>query len=64
MRFLRMTGYVAHEVGYAIIEIDVNALPESRLGVAPIAVALRLRVWNEVNGAEARLIRANSSLES
>ena len=58
-----MTGYVAHEVDYAIIEIDDDALPASSFGVAPMALALRLRVWNEVNGAEARLIEAASPLE-
>ena len=63
MRFLRVTGYVAHEVGYAIIEIDDDALPASSFGVAPMALALRLRVWNEVNGAEARLIEAALPLE-
>ena len=44
-----MTGYVADEVGYAIIEIDVDALPPSRLRVPAMGRALRLRVWNEVN---------------
>ena len=54
MRFLRMTGYVAHEVDCAIIEID--ALPDRSLGVAQMELALRLQVWSEVHGAEARLI--------
>jgi hypothetical protein len=59
LRFLRLTGYIAHEVDYAIVEIDVDTLPPSALGVAPMALALRLRVWNEVNDAEARLVEAN-----
>ena len=64
LRFLRMTGYVAHEVDYAIIEIDDDALPAaSSFGVPPMTLAIRLRVWNEVNGAEARLIEAALPLE-
>ena len=63
LRFLRMTGYVAHEVDYAIIEIDDDALPASSFGVAPMALALRQRVWNEVNGAEARIVEAGLPLE-
>jgi hypothetical protein len=56
LRFLRMTGYVAHEVDCAIIEVDADALPDTSFGVARMELALRLRVWNEVNGVEARLI--------
>jgi hypothetical protein len=63
LRFLRMTGYVAHEVDYAVVKIDVDALPPSSFGVAPMALALRLRVWNDVNGAEARLVEASLPLE-
>lgn len=58
-----MTGYLAHEVDYAIVAIDVDALPESSLGVAPLALALRLRVWNEVNGADAVLVESSLPLE-
>lgn len=63
LRFLRLTGYVAEEVDYAIIQIDVTSLPESRIAVAPLALALRLRVWNEVNGAQARVIESTLALE-
>ena len=63
LRFLRMTGFVAQEVDYAIIEIDDDALPASSFGVAPIALALRLRVWNEVHRVEARLVQAALPLE-
>lgn len=63
LAFLRMTGYVAQEVDYAIIEVDVDALPESNLGAAPMALALRVRVWNEVNNAEARLVETDSPSE-
>lgn len=63
LRFLRMTGYVAHEADVAIIEIDDNALPASSFGVAPITLALRMRVWNQVNRAEARLIETALPLE-
>ncbi len=63
LRFLRMTGYVAHEVDYAIVEVDVDALPESSLRVAPMALALRLHVWNQVNDAEARLVDVTLPLE-
>jgi hypothetical protein len=63
VRFLRMTGYIAHEVDYAIIEVDIDALPESAIGVAPVALALRLRVWNAVNNAGARLVESSLALE-
>ena len=56
LRFLRMTGYVAREVDCAIIEMDADAPPDRSFGVAQMELALRLRVWNEVNGVEARLV--------
>ena len=59
LHFLRMTGYVADEVDYAIIEIDVDALPPSPFRVPAMGLALRLRVWNDVNGTEARLVEAH-----
>ena len=63
LHFLRMSGFVAQEVDYAIIEIDDDALPPRSFEVAPITIALRLSVWNEVNGTEARLIEASTPLE-
>lgn len=56
LRFLRMTGYVAQEVDYAFVEIDLDALPPSAIEAARVALALRLRVWNEVNEVDARLV--------
>jgi hypothetical protein len=63
LRFLRMTGYFADEVDYGIIKVNIDALPSSSIGVPAMALALRLRVWNEVNGAEARLVEANLPYE-
>jgi hypothetical protein len=63
LRFLRVTGYAAEEVDYGLIEIDVAALPPSALRIAPMTLALRLRVWSDVNGAEARLVASNLPLE-
>jgi hypothetical protein len=63
LRFLRKMGYVAEEVRYGIVRVEEDALPESVIGVPAVALAVRLRVWNAVNAAEARLIGASGPLE-
>jgi len=63
LRFLRQSGYVADEVEYAVIEVDNDAVPEDRFGVAAVMLSLRLRVWNSVNETDARIIEMSGSLE-
>jgi hypothetical protein len=63
LRFLRQMGYDAHEVSYGLVEVDDGTVPDSAFGVAAVALALRVRVWNVVNGAEARIVDANGLLE-
>jgi hypothetical protein len=62
LRYLRQMGYDAYEAGYAIVEVDEAMLPETHFGVAAVALALRLGVWNAVNDAEARLIESSAPL--
>jgi len=63
LRFLRQMGYVADEVAYGIVRVDEDTLPETALGVAPMSLAIRLGVWNAVNGDQAQLVSATGPLE-
>ena len=63
LRFLRRMGYLADEISYGVVRVDEHALPQSAFGVPAVALALRLQVWNTVNGAEARMAEAAGALE-
>ena len=63
LRYLSQMGYDAHEVEYGVVEVDPTTLPESHFGVGIITLSLRVRVWNAVNDAEARLVKGGGSLE-
>ena len=63
LRFLRRMGYLADETSYGVVRVDEHALPQSAFGVPAVALALRLQVWNTVNGAQARLTQLTGALE-
>lgn len=63
LRFLRTTGYVVREVDYGVVEVEEGKRHASATGVAAVALAFRLRVWNAVNDADARIVEAAGSLE-
>jgi hypothetical protein len=57
LRFLRQMGYAADEASYGVIEISGEPQRKDALGVAAVTLALRLRVWNAVNGSDARIVQ-------
>jgi hypothetical protein len=63
LRFLRHMGYAADEAAYGVIEISKAPQRKDAIGVAAVTLALRLRVWNAVNGGDARILEATGDLE-
>ena len=58
LRFLRQMGYQAEEVAYATIEVaEEDGEDELAAGSWAVTLALRIDVWNAVNGANARVVR-------
>ena len=58
LRFLRQMGYQAEEVAYATIEVaEEDDEDELAAGSWAVTLALRIDVWNAVNGANARVVR-------
>ncbi len=56
LRFLRQMGYEAEEVAYATVEVAED--DEERLaGSSAVTLALRVAVWNAVNGGKARVVK-------
>ena len=45
-------GYAAHEVEYAVVEVDVDTLEGT------LTLSRRVSVWNAVNGGYARVVEA------
>jgi hypothetical protein len=62
LRFLRQMGYAVGEVAPGVVEVERRAEPDSP-GVSAIALALQLRVWNEVNGGDARIVDTGGSFD-
>ena len=62
VRFLREMGYVADEVAPGVVEVERENEPDAP-GVSAIALALQLRVWNKLNGADARIIDTGGSFD-
>ncbi|MDQ3856968.1 MAG: hypothetical protein M3327_00745 [Actinomycetota bacterium] len=57
LRFLRQMGYVAEEVAYATIEVaEEDDEDERAVGSWAVTLALRVDVWNAVNGVKARVV--------
>ena len=63
LRFLRHMGYAADEASYGVAEISEEPKRPDAIGVAAVTLAIRLRVWNAVNGSEARIVELTGDLE-